>query len=443
MKKIILTLIISFFTAALSAQDIDSFFYNPQADEDLKITETSKSFSTKGIQYGAQISPVFISDTSGDDKLNSYIVNFRVWAKSYLWKNSFVYARVKNSYLGVITADGTYDSVESDNVADLDLGYLSASNSSGSLNFSTGRKYYSLGTGVALNGRGDGAEISWYAGAVDIKILGLYTGLMMKDNNPYGLSDADTADGAKRIFSGGILTLSFLNQQAYLFGMAQFDLSDEDSDNKSRYDSQYYGIGLNGKFLTDAAYYAEFIYQTGTSYISTSNEESDIKAYAVNSGVNYFVPAKLSPVLMLQYAYGSGDADRGSYTSSNRPGGSTGDDSGFIHFGTYNGGYALKPKLSNIHIFRGGFSFTPARRMSLITKYSYYIKDQKESPINGGSDATLANAWIGQEIDLSFRWRIFYDLSFYVNYGLFLPGDAYASDAENENFVMSGLNLNF
>ena len=78
--------------------------------------------------------------------------------------------------------------------------------------------------------------------------------------------------------------------------------------------------------------------------------------------------------------------------------------------------------------------------MSLGAKYDYYMKDQKEAAINSG-EATLPEAFIGQGVDVSLRWQMFYDLSMYVNYGLFLPGDAYDSSTGERTFIMAGVNL--
>ncbi len=283
-----------------------------------------------------------------------------------------------------------------------------------------------------------------------MNILGMYTGLLQKDSNPYGLSDKDLSDGAKRVFSGGTIAANFLNQKIYLFGIAQIDQGDEDSNAKTRYESQYYGAGLEGVVLQNASYFAEFVYETGESYLQGINETSSIAAYAVNSGINYFFPVALNPALIIQYAFGSGDKYRADYSDSTRPSGATGDDTGFIYFGTFSGGYALKPQLSNIHIFRAGISFTPfswadsiyIKNMSLSGKYSYYLKDNKDSAINT-AEGSLPESFIGQGIDFSLRWQIFYDLSMYVNYGLFLPGDAFASSEGARNFVMSGVNFSF
>ena len=445
---VLLMLLISINLFAQSAgTDIERLFYGSDADEDFIIVKPDNPFSVDRIQYGAMLSPIFLYDDHSEGTLSSYILNARVWGKIDLWNDSFVFMRLKNSYLGIITGSGSYDSFKSDNVLDLDLLYVSVPYQN--INFSFGRKYYIVGTGLVLNGRGDGAEAVWHPSIFKVNLFGLYTGFLLKDNNPYKLSEKDISDGAKRMFGGVTASASYYNQKLYLFGLVQIDNSDQEKDNEEKYDSQYYGIGLDGVLFTDMSYYAEFVYEIGTSYISNSlsNKKSNISAFAINSGVYYYVPAALnpfsaalSPVLIFQYSFGSGDENRESYYSSNRSDAS-GNDKGFIAFGTFTGGYALRPELGNMHIIRGGFSFSPFRNMSLGSKYIYYLKDKKDAPINSG-EALLPKAFIGHGVDVSFRWQIFCDLSMYVNYGLFLPGDAYDSFTNGtRNFVMAGINL--
>jgi hypothetical protein len=447
MKYMLFMLLISLCSSVWvqAAQSDDGlFFYGAKADNDMKIIPQENTFSTKGIQYGVILSPIYMYEETDSSKLGTYFLNAQVWLKTYLWDNGFFYIRGKNSYMGVTTHEGSSSGVESDNVADLDLAYLSMTGFEGGLKFSAGRKYYTIGTGLVLNGRGDGGEISWYGSVISINILGMYTGLMLKDNNPYNLSAKDFADGSKRVFAGGSIDLTFFNQKLYGFGLAQIDLAEEDDTMKTRYNSQYYGGGLEGIIFEDLAYFGEFVYETGKSYIDQTTEKSTIAAYAINSGITYYIPVDFNPALILQYAFGSGDKHRTSYSSSTRPNTAEGNDTGFMYFGTFSGGFALKPVLANIHIFRGGFSFSPINKLSLGAKYAYYMKDKKDSPI-GSNDAAANESFIGQGIDATLRWQIFYDLSVYVNYGIFLPGDACKdSNGEKEgarNFVMAGMNL--
>ncbi len=455
--KYLVTILLSLFifaeldlSAQTSARDEDRFFYGLETDEDMKPVQPEKTFFSEGIQYGAILSPVYLNESGKDESLSSLIFNSKIWGKSYLWNNAFLYAGVKDSYLHVLSQDGDiYSDVESENTFDLDQTFVSMSVFEGALKFSAGRQYFNIGTGLVLNGRGDGAELNYSASIFTFDLMGLYTGLLKADNNPYGLSDKDFTDGAERVFSGAVLSADIVNQRVYIFGLIQTDLADQEETLETRYNSQYYGIGINGVILSDLSYFAEAVFQSGESYITqtSGNEKSKIAAYAANTGLNYFIPVKLNPTLTLQYAYGSGDKYRDDYTTGNRASGATGYDKGFISFGTYSGGYALKPVLSNIHIFRAGITVTPLatmnqmmlNKLSIGTKYSYYMKDNEESSINSG-EAEGYESNIGQGVDASLRWQIFYDASFYVNYGIFLPGEAY-DETDSQTFVMSGITL--
>lgn len=432
-------------------RDEDRFFYGTETDQDMQSVLPGKSFSTDGIQYGAIISPVYMSESGGDNELSSAVVNTKIWAKSYLWANSYMYASVKDSYMKIVSSSGdSYKQLEDKNIFDLEQAFVTMTFADAAFKFSAGRKYYNIGTGLVLNGRGDGAELGITTPVYSVKALGLYTGFLLKDNNPYGLSDKEFSDGAERVFLGGVMSAYAGNQHMYVFGLVQRDMSDQQDGKETTYNSEYFGAGIEGVVFTNISYYGEVIVETGESYINntTANEKGSIAAYAANTGLNFFIPLPMNPAIIVQYAYGSGDEYRSNYITSNRDSGATGYDSGFISFGTFSGGYALKPVLSNIHIYRAGLSFAPfsmsdsmmLKKLSLSGKYSYYMKDEKSSPINDGTEATLNKPFIGQGMDFSLRWQMFYDASIYVNYGLFMPGDAYASK-DKRSFAMAGVNL--
>ena len=69
------------------------------------------------------------------------------------------------------------------------------------------------------------------------------------------------------------------------------------------------------------------------------------------------------------------------------------------------------------------------------------MKHRAQSAINAGSDATLNKSFVGQGMDYSLRWEIYSDLSFFVNYAMFIPGEAYQSNEALRHFVMSGFNV--
>lgn len=443
-----ITTVIPFSAHGLDPIPEDEFTPDFQKDEDMKIIKSSRepfSFS-----YGGWIMPIVYDEREGSTELTTIQSTAKLWLNISLWEGSFLHIRGKNVNLRKLKENNR--DIDNSNIADLDLGYIGFTFADKSINISLGRKFFILGTGLTFNGRGDGGEIDIYTSYINLQAFGLYTGLLHKDSNPYGLSSKDITDGSKRIFAGGKIEIPFLNQAIYGIGLAQIDKGDEDAEAagiSKQYQSQYYGGGITGILFRSLEYYGEYVYQTGKSYLSGTNDKADIKASAVNSGINLYIDIPFKPVLIAQYAYGSGDTDRESNASPT--GNVEGSDTAFTSFGTYVGGNALRPLLSNIHIARGGlvlspFYFTKMRtlnRMNLIGKYSYYRKDKKDG-IYSYSESTSTNAKeIGHGIDASLRWKIFYDLSIFGSYSVFIPGDAYSSDTDNRTFITGGLNLIF
>ena len=144
---------------------------------------------------------------------------------------------------------------------------------------------------------------------------------------------------------------------------------------------------------------------------------------------------------------GSGDKDR----SGKGPNGkASGSDSGFIYFGTYTGGYALRPYLMNVHILRIGGTLSPTaesnnllfNRMYVIVKYSLYLKDKKDASLaDGGASGNKTIA--GHGLDLAYKWTLYSDLSVFLNGAMFIPGSAYPSGSSNQYFVFGGFNIAF
>ncbi|MBN2161096.1 MAG: alginate export family protein [Spirochaetes bacterium] len=483
---ITLFMIMAAFAGSGFAAKDDQYFPELQGDKDMWVIQSPKNMVGSGFQYGAWVTPAIIYQQNPGDTLVTSVNTFRAWFKTYLWDNSFLYVRAKDTYTAVIHHKGS-TSVEDSNVLDLDLGHIAMATPRRNVDFTIGRKYFNLGSGLVFNGRGDGAEFNFYSKYLNIQAFSLYTGLLVKDDNPYGLSDRDLATGAKRIFAGGKLSTSWFNQTLYAFGLAQFDFGKEyynrkrmitsaiagDQDffnyytQRSRYESQYYGVGLDGVITSGLSYIGEFVMERGESYLSGETPgwyrptKTKIDAYAVTASLSYFLDVMLKPVFQIEYAHGSGDNNRDNYKIQN--GNSWGRDRGFLYFGTYIGGYALKPVLANMHVISGSVSFSPLswssfyalKNMTITLKYLYYLKHKSKAYINYGLDATRPERFIGQGVDLALRWRIFEDFAFFLNYGLFLPGDAFGygindaysgytySSKSYRHFLMGGFNISF
>ena len=424
--------------------NVDSYFPEFAHDKDMLMPSYPENFSSKGIQFGGWTSPLFLSDSDSDS--TSFSNTLRLWGRVYLWDNSSLYVRGKHTYTRT-----DQDSVVTSNIIDLDIAMLDAKFLNDSIRFSLGRKYFLIGSGFLLNGRGDGAQLEWFNSILNVDVFGTYTGLLLKDDNPYNLTNKDYADGAERLFAGGRVGQTFFNQNLYFIGMIQKDLSKETSESK-HYNSNYYGVGLRGFLPGGFDYMGEFFYENGSTYNYADGVKADINAMAAIATLNWNVDLAVAPILTLQYAYGSGgDDERGDSTTPN--GNASDIDKEFFTFGTFLGGYGLRPVIGNLHVFRVGLGLSPfrgtdlffLRDINIIAKYSYYMKDNANSPVGSYYSGVEKSGEkvIGQGIDASIRWRVFSDLSFFANYGLFMPGAAYEDDSKNNTFFMAGMSLSF
>ena len=479
--------------------DDDGFYPKFRTDEDIRDASPGQSLSNKGLQYGVWLTPVFINSQNSKRSDTSTVDTARVWMKSYLWDGAYVYARGKYNLTAALDRRGSNDNYMDlynyylmassgllsqldilyklnnqhklrtktvNHSVDLDVGFLSMNLGGKTAQVTIGRKYFILGSGLVLNGRGDGGEVDIYSPVVNVKALVSYTGWLVKDDNPYGMSDRDLTDGARRLFAGGEVFHDFYNQTLYFLALGQIDYGMEDRIYRTHYNSQYYGAGLKGVLFGGLVYNGEFVAERGKSYINRSvylsnpaaptqngyvyiSKGEKIKGYGGALNLSYYFDAALNPVILFQYSAGTGDKHRNNYK---QPGGNgQGSDFGFIPFGTFVGGYALRPLIGNLHTLRGGFSISPfswsdarwLRSMSLMTKYSFYLKNKAAAGINGGNDALKKNRFVGQGVDVSLRWLIFSDLSTFVNYAIFVPGSAYPASESNRHFTMVGFNISF
>lgn len=417
---------------------------------DLSQDETMKSAgpaSTAFVpSFGGWITQMFAGESKSRYSFSTSASSLRLWGKLGLGGNSFVYARVRDTYTAVLAKDGITDKQitgGSANDLDLDLAFVELANARRTLQLDLGRKFFAVGSGLVVNGRGDGVEAALRSSIVDISAFGFYTGLMDKDSNPYGLSDRDFSDGAKRVFAGGTVEKTWENQTGYIFAVMQKDYAKENASSK-RYDSQYFGLGVKGSLRYGIDYSAEGVYETGTSSDNKNGfKKSDISAYAFTGGLSWSPDVARRPTFVLQYAFASGDADREAPTAAS--GNQYSGDSGFVPFGTYTSGYAFRPALSNLHIVRLGPTIKPfSSEMSFGARYDLYYKASDGAVSNYDDNAqNRKNRFAGQGVDIIYRWAPYRDLSVFVNYGLFVPGSALKSSEMMRHFAAAGVNIVF
>jgi hypothetical protein len=311
-----------------------------------------------------------------------------------------------------------------------------------------GRYYFSLGEGIAYSNVHDGVDFFLFKENWKLKTFLSFT---QPNEHNIDTSIPGYEKNSQRVFLGSELTYKYSAQQMYGYYLIQRDHSDEqpqDPINEYTYESEYLGLGAKGEVINDLSYRAELIYQTGSSRIYSSNEKSDIKAWAGDFELLYNLEWFSRPKFYAEYAFGSGDSDRVSVTDTQN-GNSSGEDNNFLYFGYIDTGYALAPLLSNLHFFKIGFSFSPLEYIRLFKKaefkldYLRFYKDKKSGGIYD-LDATQAHRDIGDEIDVTFTWQVFSDLNVTVQYGHFMPGKAYADSAnDSEDYFSLSTHITF
>ena len=320
------------------------------------------------------------------------------------------------------------------------------------LKCTVGRQYLFLGRGVAYSAVNDGVLLETLRADFYIKAFASKS-QPRQDNVDFSRPGFDKEGG--RFFAGGEISyLGIKPATIYLYGLYQKEISSENPDTPSQefdYDSHYFGAGIAYKLFDALDLWSEAIVERGESFTDSSRtrlRHSDIEAWALLSGAKYRFEAPTHPIVETSYAYGSGDEDRTSVT--NTVGGDTdGKDKNFLYFGYYLTGYALQPRLSNIHIAHVGASFKPLEswgafeNLAVGVKYFFYRKDR----IAGGTsdlESTLPNRDIGEELNLFAHWKINSNILWSTQFGIFYPGDAYPETThDHTKYLYSGLTYYF
>jgi hypothetical protein len=437
MKKYItaITLFLAM-TAGLSAQEI-----MPPSDDGFEY----KSKEAWLFTWGGTLAPVVVTDMSGDDSLIMSMNGLRLWANITLPGSGRLFVRGRESANILVSQENRPVENDFENLIDLDAAFYEYMPADSSLSFSLGRKVYTIGAGVLFAGRGDGAEAGYAHSAFNVKLFSAYSGLLLKEYNPYGMSGPDYTDGSKRLFSGADISVPVKGHVPYVVALHQKDFSEEEEGVPSRYDSWYGGAGVKG-IVGSGDYFIEGWYQGGEGS-SNSGEKSSVSAFGAAASLNWFFKAKYSPSASVQYGVASGDPDR--LSASGARDNTAGDDTAFHAFGYFPAGYAFRPLFSNIHIFRAGGAFNPfegfGSRLKKFTaglKYSYYMKYDEKGVVNYGEGDNLESG-LGHAADLSLKWLPYTDLAVFAQYGLFVPGAAFSDDEPSRHFIMIGSNLSF
>jgi hypothetical protein len=322
----------------------------------------------------------------------------------------------------------------------------------GNAKIAVGRQFFRVGAGMVYNNVHDGIKISGTYNLWRYQLLGAMTISSSTDID----QSRPGSHQSRRNFFGGQLNYTIGKNNLYGFVLVQRDQNGEEpADGAQEYDynSNYLGIGAKGDLIPRVAYTTELVYQTGESGIDGSLDSMDIAAYGLQAGLEWWpnVMEPRPPRLHLAYLYGQGDRDRSSVTNTVGGNNDSTKDRGFLPFGYTSTGIVLYPKVSNLHIIRAGFGFSPfydttaynLHRMRVDLAYYKYIKDHSVAAISD-SRATENDDDVGREVDLTLRWRILSDLGANIRMGWFLPGGAYPEDSnERRRYYSFSLTYSF
>ena len=419
--------------------------------QELKSTEAVEERAEYKFTYGGWITSLFReyknldNDDAEDDWVkNSWLNEIRLWAKLVSPHQDMLYVRMRNSYTTRSTGQG-YNGVGDDNDGPhLDMGYLLLTRKfSDALDASVkvGRQYLKSGRGIVYSDTHDAVKIN--ATIKDSYSLQVFAARTPPHEENIDYSVPGYQKGSKRFFYGAELAyLKFKGFAPYILALIERDHSAERPEDASKefdYDAEYYALGTVGWVSPQFKYWAEIIKQNGKSYTDPEHamvlEKRDIDAWGYNVGLRYYLNTRFQPSLELETAFGSGDKDRLRVTNTT-DGNISGDDTNFHYFGSFYGGYALSPRLSNLYIYKADLSFNPLEKFKLFKKFALgvkfflYRKDEKTGRIYD-TDATENSLDIGKEIDVYLYWKINPSWLIISRFGVFYPGQAYP-DSANE-----------
>lgn len=393
---------------------------------------------------------VTLDDPPEESERTLRYLDLRLWGELRIHQTYTAYVRLQTDYVDFNSGDQFEGSDDNEfRFLYVDQAWVEGdwSTRERDLVVRAGRQFISLGRGLLFNQVAYGVVGEWAEGRWGARVFGAHT-IVHDDDIDQSLPNHDDS---RRAF--GAAQLDYVlsgDHRAYALFMLEKDLNDEDPEDPTQdwtYDAQYFGLGLRGDFFRRLGYHVEAVYQTGESVAAGTDDSEDIQAFSLTFLLEYRFEAPTSPAVLFEYLYGSGDADRGSVTDVAAGNAAGSDDEGFLAFGYLQTGYALFPRVSNIHILRLGASLRPFESSELaryleVGVFGYlYRKDESAAPI---SDPRSFNddSEIGTEIDLFLRWRVLSDLGLSINFGRFMPGDAY-DDTDGRNFFSAGFTYGF
>lgn len=443
-------------------------------------------------QYGLSAANTGIADSANLSK-GFFLGNYRPYFR-YLYDEKYLFSargRVAYEYNNSLTA-AQEATGQTASTALYGLELFNAEFRFGNHKLTMGRSFFKTGRGLLFANFADGVEYSGvfrygritamgsysaqYSGcALSLSGCGFNGQIAQKsayDVTPGRTIDANLPNAGKRFFASlEAESAQLFGSSAYALAFYSYDLDQSTiaatdpatgriAGQRYTFNPLYFGLGFSGYIVSPRVrYLAEGIYETGTTYnkvnsLTGVSEQSTVRAWGITFDLNYALPvfeARLAPGIIFQYAAGSGrdtKAGTGSNPANPSQENLSGSDTNLFYFGYYSAGLALKPKLSNLHVFRAGLQLRPlnhfhwGRNFMTVFKYSYYHKQVAANAISD-PNATLGNASVGHGLDAQLVYDFTSDLKLFYAYGAFLPGAAYPSGTDIMQIHILSVNLIF
>ena len=323
-----------------------------------------------------------------------------------------------------------------------------------------GRDLVYWGNGLVLAQTLDGGVITIGSDAATLQLIAGVT--------PTRTVDIDTSrpqfdHNTRRGFYGGLLTTTVGEHHPYVYALAQQDYNIADVrqigviTTEYKYDSYYIGLGSSGALGDRLRYGVEFAYEFGNTLSNSFRLQGfgieqvdqtvdDIKAFALDARLDYFLPDARQTRLSAEVILAAGDEDRGDPSNTfngNAPGTK---DHSFNGFGLLNTGLAFAPDVSNVMILRTGFTtfpfpdVKPLQRLQVGGDFFVYGKFRGDAPID---EPTGDEQFLGVEPDVYLNWQITSDVTLALRYGVFFPSEDNFPNDDARHFFYGGVTFAF
>jgi len=323
-------------------------------------------------------------------------------------------------------------------------------NDSSVLDFSLGRFRVADFSALLFSDNLDGAQAAWRSASANLSLAVGFLGLELQPVSTVSMSWADI-NSTSTLAPPRLLEMLqvelpelFGRQSLVVAAIAQQDLRSEDqllpegpslevTGQGGRLSTEYLGAALRGP-LAGALYYDLFGYLgTGRmlSYIDGAYSYEWVLSGLVGGGVRYFNEQWLSSNAELRLLLATGDEDfADSFIEGNRGGLAT----AFSSISQTELTLLFSPRLGNLIMAEASYSLKPAAVYQTLLKATVFLRPTLGPISDARVDPASASLYLGTEIDLMARLRLFSDLGLAFTAGVFLPGGAFQTSYREPDF---------